>query len=147
MTKSRIFKNINLRRKADRNFRGNFLKNHFRYLELYSDPPSWLTRSRYHMGTFWKRKGWSSHFWAGVRLLSSSSSFRRALHDLIRQNHIDPGGNISKDQVMSSFSSYKRSSIWPYIISFFDLSKQIQRIWKTEVTTWNKSKNFLLNQQ
>ena len=40
VTKSRIFKNLNLRKKADRNFRGNFLKNHFRHLKLYSNPPS-----------------------------------------------------------------------------------------------------------
>ena len=31
MTKSRIFKNLNLRKKADRNFRGFLLKNRFRY--------------------------------------------------------------------------------------------------------------------
>ena len=39
-TKSRIFKNLNLRKKADLNFRGKFLKNHFRHLKLYSNPPS-----------------------------------------------------------------------------------------------------------
>ena len=55
-TKSRIFKNLNLRKKADLNFRGKFLKNHFRHLKLYSNPPSWLARSRCHMGTFWKTK-------------------------------------------------------------------------------------------
>ena len=38
MTKSRIFKNLNLRRKADQHFRGNLLKNHFRNLKLYSNP-------------------------------------------------------------------------------------------------------------
>ena len=65
VTKSRIFKNLNLRKKADRNFRGNFLKNHFRHLKLYSNHPSWLARSRYYMGTFWKKKGWSSHVWEG----------------------------------------------------------------------------------
>ena len=63
MTKSRIFKNLNLRKKADRNFRGTFLKNRFRHLNLYSNSPSWLARSRCHMGTFWKTKDWSSHFW------------------------------------------------------------------------------------
>ena len=62
VSKRRIFKNLNLRKKADRNFRGNFLKNHFRHLKLYSNSPSWLTRSRCHMGTFWKTKDWSSHF-------------------------------------------------------------------------------------
>ena len=35
-----------------------------------------------------------------MRLLSLSSSFRTALHNLIRQNHIETGGNVSKDQVM-----------------------------------------------
>ena len=53
------------KKKADGNFRGNFLKNHFRHLKLYSNPPSWLARSRCHMGTFWKTKDWSSHFWEG----------------------------------------------------------------------------------
>ena len=63
MTKSRIFKKIFLRKKADRNFGGNFLKNHFRHLKLHSNHSSWLVRSRCHMGTFWKTKDWSSHFW------------------------------------------------------------------------------------
>ena len=65
VTKSRIFKNLNLRKKADRNFRRTFLKNRFRHLKLYSNPPSWLPRGRCHMGTFWKTKDWSSHFWEG----------------------------------------------------------------------------------
>ena len=43
MTKSRIFKNLNLRKKADRNFRRNFLKNRFRHLKLYLNPQAdWL---------------------------------------------------------------------------------------------------------
>ena len=63
--KSGFFKNRNLRRKADPNFRGNFLKNHFRHLKFYSNPPGWLARSRCHMSVFWKTKGWSSHFWEG----------------------------------------------------------------------------------
>ena len=63
MNKNRIFKNLNLRKKADRNFHGIFQKNRFRHLELYLNPPSWLARSRCHMGTFWKTKDWSSHFW------------------------------------------------------------------------------------
>ena len=40
LTKSRIFKNINLRKTANRTFRSSFLKNHFRHLKLYSNPPS-----------------------------------------------------------------------------------------------------------
>ena len=40
VTKSHIFKNLNLRKKADRNFCGTFLKNRFRHLKLYSNPPS-----------------------------------------------------------------------------------------------------------
>ena len=63
VTKSRIFKNLNLRKKADRNFRDTFMKNHFRHLKLYSNPPSWLAGGRCHMGTFWKIIDWSSHFW------------------------------------------------------------------------------------
>ena len=39
VTESRIFKNLNFKKKADRNFRGNFLKNHFRHLKLYSNLP------------------------------------------------------------------------------------------------------------
>ena len=54
MNKRLIFKNLNLRKKADCNFHGNFLKNHFRHLKLYSNPPSWLAKSLCHMGTFWK---------------------------------------------------------------------------------------------
>ena len=38
MTKSRIFKNLNLRKKADRNFRGTFLKNRFRHQSLIQIP-------------------------------------------------------------------------------------------------------------
>ena len=60
--KSRIFKNLNLRKKADPNFCGIFLKSHFKYLKLYSNPPSWLARSRCHVDTFWKTKDWNSHF-------------------------------------------------------------------------------------
>ena len=65
VTKSRIFKNPNLRRKADRNFRGNFPKNHFRHLKFYSKRPSWLDGSRCDMSAIWNTKGWSSHFWQG----------------------------------------------------------------------------------
>ena len=63
VTKSRIFKSLDLRKQADRNFRGKFRKNHFRHLKLYSNPSSWLVRSRCHMGTFWTTKDWSLHFW------------------------------------------------------------------------------------
>ena len=40
VTKSRIFKNLDLRKNADRNFRGTFLKNRFKHLKLYSNPPN-----------------------------------------------------------------------------------------------------------
>ena len=40
VTKSRIFKNLNLRKKGDRNFLGTLLKNRFRQLKLYANPPS-----------------------------------------------------------------------------------------------------------
>ena len=65
VTKSHIFKNHNLK-KVDRNFRRTFLKNRFRHLKFYSNPPSWLARGRCHMGTFWKTKDWSPHFWEVV---------------------------------------------------------------------------------
>ena len=39
VNKSRIFKILNLRKKADRNFSGIFLKYRFRHLKLYSNPP------------------------------------------------------------------------------------------------------------
>ena len=58
-------KNLNLRKQPGRNFWRTFLKNCFRHLKLYSNPPSWLARGRCHMGTFWKTKDWSSHFWEG----------------------------------------------------------------------------------
>ena len=51
------------KKKAERNFRSTFLKNHFRHLKLHSNAPSWLGRGRCHMGSFWKTKDWSSHFW------------------------------------------------------------------------------------
>ena len=46
-----------LRKKVSRNFRGTSLKNRFRRLKLYSNPPTWLARS------LTKEKDWSSHFW------------------------------------------------------------------------------------
>ena len=41
VTKCRIFKNLNLRKKPNRNFRGTFLEKRFRHLKLYSNPPDW----------------------------------------------------------------------------------------------------------
>ena len=81
VTKSRIFKNLNLRKKANRNFRGTFLKSHFRHLKLYSNPLSWLARSRWHMGTFWKSKDSSSHFW-------ESQAFRFLYVEVQRQRRL-----------------------------------------------------------
>ena len=52
-----------LDKKADRNIRGNWLKNQCRQLKLYSNPPSWLSRNGCHMRTFWKTKDLSLHFW------------------------------------------------------------------------------------
>ena len=52
VTKGRILKNLNLRKKANRNFRCPFLKNRFKHLKLYSNPASWLARGRYYMDTF-----------------------------------------------------------------------------------------------
>ena len=63
VTKSRIFKNLNLRKKSDHNFRSTFLKNRFRHPKLYSNPPSWFVRSRCHMSAFWKTKDWGWNFW------------------------------------------------------------------------------------
>ena len=57
VTKTRVFKNLNLRRKTNRSFCGNFFENHSRHLKLYSTPPTWLVRSHCHMGTFCKTKG------------------------------------------------------------------------------------------
>ena len=62
VTKNRIFKILNWRKKADSNFRCTFLENRFRHLKLYSEPPSWLARSCCHMETFWEAKDQSSHF-------------------------------------------------------------------------------------
>ena len=63
VTNSRVFKNLNLRRKGDRIFCGNLLKNHLGYIKLHSNSPSLLARSRCHISAFWNTKGWSSHFW------------------------------------------------------------------------------------
>ena len=65
VTKSRIFKNLNLREKADRSFQCTFLKNRFRHLKLHSNPPSWFARGCCHLGTFWKTKDRSLHFREG----------------------------------------------------------------------------------
>ena len=53
------------RRKTIRTFCSNLLKNHFRHLKFYSNPPSWFARNRCHMTAFWKTKGWNLHFWKG----------------------------------------------------------------------------------
>ena len=42
VTKSRIFKNLNLKKKADHKFRRTFLKNRFRRLKLYIPQADWL---------------------------------------------------------------------------------------------------------
>ena len=60
-----IWISVPLKKKAYRNSRLTFLKNCFRHLKLYSNPPSWLARGRCHMGTFWKTEDWSSYFWEG----------------------------------------------------------------------------------
>ena len=62
MTKTCIFKTLSLRKRADCNFRENFLKNRFRHLKLYWNPQSKLVRSHCYMVTFWKTKHWSLHF-------------------------------------------------------------------------------------
>ena len=62
VTESRSFKNVNLSKKSDCNFRGTFLENRFSHLKLYSNPQSWLARSCCYMSTFWKTKYWSSFF-------------------------------------------------------------------------------------
>ena len=54
VTKSRIFKNLNLRRKVDRNFRGNLLKNHFRHLKFYSNLASWMAGRHCHLSLICK---------------------------------------------------------------------------------------------
>ena len=44
VTKSRIFKNLDLRKKTNRNFCGIFLKNRFRHLKLYSNSPKLISQ-------------------------------------------------------------------------------------------------------
>ena len=56
VAKGCIFKTLNITKKAARNFRGTFLKNRFRQLKLYSNPPSWLARTGFYMGTFWNKR-------------------------------------------------------------------------------------------
>ena len=63
ITKSRIFKDLDLRKKVDCNFRGDFWKSHFKHLTLYSNPPGWMGRSCCHMGTLWMTKDWILRFW------------------------------------------------------------------------------------
>ena len=87
VTKSRIFKNRNSRKKVNHNFRGTFLKNLFRHLKLYSNTPSWLATCRCHMGTFWKTKDWSSYFWEGQPFRFGTSKFS-AKEDLNWQKQV-----------------------------------------------------------
>ena len=56
VTKSRFFKNLNLRRKADRNFRGNLQENLFRHLKLYSNPSKLIDQKWLSYGHLWKDK-------------------------------------------------------------------------------------------
>ena len=98
VTKSRIFKNLNLRKRANRNFHGNFLKNHFRHLKLHSNPPSWLARSRCDMGTIWKTKDWSLYFW-------ESQSFRFWYVEFHRQRRLES----TKTGISSKFKNLSRT--------------------------------------
>ena len=100
VTKSRIFKTLNLRKNVDRNFRGAFLKNSFRHLKLYSNRPSWLARSRCHMGTFWKTKDSSSHFW-------ESQTFRFWYVEVQRQRRL----KLTKTGISSKFYPLARPEI------------------------------------
>ena len=65
VTKIRIFKNVNIRRKADHNICSNLLEKHFRQLKLYSNSQSWLVRSCYHIGIFLE-KNVAVHIFARV---------------------------------------------------------------------------------
>ena len=87
-TKSRIFKNLNLRKQADHNFGDNFRKkNHFKHLKMYSNTPSWLARSLCHMGTFWKTKDCTLHFWESQTFRFGTWKFT-AKEDLIPQEQV-----------------------------------------------------------
>ena len=77
LTKIRILKNRNLRRKADRSFRGNSLKNHFRHLNLYSNPQSWWLE----VVVIWaplERQKVELHIFAFLILLPGSSPLKNA---------------------------------------------------------------------
>ena len=65
VNKSGIFKNLKIRRKANRNFRCILLESHFKHPKLYWNISSWFARSCCHMDTFWKKKDQSSHYWQG----------------------------------------------------------------------------------
>ena len=52
------------------------------------------------MGSLWHGCIQYQKLLAVVRLFSWSSSLRRAVHNLIKQNYIEPGGNLLKDQAI-----------------------------------------------
>ena len=88
VTKSRIFKNLNLRKEADRNFCRTFLKNRFRHLKLYSNPATWLTRGCCHMGTFWMTKDWKVYISERANLSGFSTWNFTAKEDLNRRKQV-----------------------------------------------------------
>ena len=87
MTKSFIFKNLNLRKKVNCNFRGNFLKNHFRHLKLYSNPPSWLARSCFIWAPF-ERQNIEVHIFESANLSSVGTWKFTAKEDLNPQKQV-----------------------------------------------------------
>ena len=65
-------------------------------------------------------------------------SFRRALHNLIRQNHIEPGSNVLNDHAMLILIMWM---LLNWIIAQWNFLKQFN--W---IAQWNFVKQFLLVQ-
>ena len=88
VTKSRIIKNRNMRKKkANRSFCNTFLENNFKHLKLYSNPPSWLARSRCHVDTF-KRQKIEVHIFERANLSDFGTWNLTTKEDLIRQKQV-----------------------------------------------------------
>ena len=87
VTKSCIFKNLNLRKKADRNFCSTFLKIRFRHLKLYSNRPSWLARSCCHSAPF-ERQKIEVHIFEGANLAGFGTWKFSTKRDLNRQKQV-----------------------------------------------------------
>ena len=87
VTKSRIFKYLDLRKKTNRNFCGIFLKNRFRHLKLYSNSPKLISQELLSYGSF-ERQKIEVHIFERANLASFGTGKFSAKEDLNRQKQV-----------------------------------------------------------